>query len=225
MKKLFHLIIILIFVGCSAEGKIEVHNKTNGWLNIDIDGDSYELDEYEYASKTYELSDNIFSSEDKEVNVSGEGLVKWYFSDNYTVEADETEEVNIYADAGAIRVWNNSYYTIVSVYLSPSSDDYWGCDDLSGYLYPGYIHSWRVSPGYWDIKVVDEYGDYSTSLNNYIGTGQIYWFTYYGLKRGLLKNDTNNKFKNKSYIKFEISTQDRIEKYRQLEYLEIDNSQ
>ena len=208
--KISYLLIVIIIAGCTAEGDIKVYNKTSEWLDVSIDGDYYYLNAYEYAKKSYDLDDNIFSHEERDVTVSGEGLVKWGFSENYTVKPDETKKVNIYADCSAIKIYNNSYNTIVSIYLSPSSDTEWGNDDLSGYIYPGEVHSWRISTGYWDIKVVDEYYNYATSFDNYIGTGVVYMFTYYF---SLAKKNTDSSLKNKENFQFDKPTNDRVEKY------------
>lgn len=131
--------------------------------------------------------------------------------------------MNIYADAGAIKVWNNSYYTIASVYLSPSSDCYWGSDELSGYIYSGHTHSWRVSPGYWDIKVVDNYGDSATSYDNYIGVGCVYWFTFYGYNSASSKSSCFNDLKNKNNFNFDFIIKDLVEKCNRLEYVDVYN--
>lgn len=61
-------------------------------MDVNVDEEYYNLDGYDYISKTYDLSNNIFSSEEKNVTVSGEGLVKWKFSENYTVKPDKTEK-------------------------------------------------------------------------------------------------------------------------------------
>jgi len=208
--KTYLLLTVVLIFGCSAEGDIEVHNRTGAQLNIEIDGDRYELEAYEHAKKSYTFSNALFSpDEEKDVNVSGEGLVKWEFDQEYTVKANETEKVNIYADAGAIQITNNSSFTIIAVYLAPSSDPNWGENDLHGYIYPGETCSWRVCPGYWDIKVVDTRGYYATSYDYYIGMGDVCSLTY----GSLCKNQENSPSKNKENFLYSEPIVDRIEKY------------
>ncbi|MBD3341196.1 MAG: hypothetical protein GF353_18970 [Candidatus Lokiarchaeota archaeon] len=220
--KLSFLVMIIFIFGCSAEGEIKVTNKTGEWLQVKIDGDTYDLDDYEYAEKTIDLSDYGLYSDEKEVTVEGEGLVKWEFSKDYTIKADKTKKVNIYADCGAIKVWNSSYRTIVSVYLSPSSNYNWGYDDLDGYIYSGYIHSWRCASGYWDVKVIDDYGYYSTSYDNYISVGEVYWFTYYGSNNPEMMNQPENPTKQKANPQSDKFGDDRTEKLQFPEHREPD---
>jgi len=215
--KIYCLLATMLIVGCSAEGEIEVNNYTDEWLDVSVDGDFYTLEAYESVSKSFDLDDYLFSTEEKEVKVWVEGLLKWDFSETYTIKPDKTKNVYIYADAGAIKVWNNSYYSITSVYLSPSSDSYWGSDDLSGYLYYGYINSWRVTSGYWDIKVVDEYGYYDTWYDIYVAIGEVEWFTYYGY----CSHKNGSYQKNKENYQFEKPLSDRLKKFEQQEFKEV----
>ncbi len=206
---LYYLIAILIILSCASEGEIEVQNKTSEWLDVKIDGGLYELQGYDQAKKSYDLTDYLVSAEETDATVSGEGLLKWEFSQNYNIKAGETETVKISADAGAIGILNNSTYRIVAVYLSPSSSGNWGGDDLTGIIYSGGSFRWTVSPGYWDIKVVNQYGQSSISYDNYVQIGNVKWFTYSMLNLTL----KNIPIKEKQNFIYSIPADDRVLKY------------
>jgi hypothetical protein len=67
---------------------------------------------------------------------------------------------SVFADPRDFVLENDSYQTIVSVYVSPASSDWWGPDVLgSGVLYGGYhmpirFNAFSGDTCYYDIKVV-----------------------------------------------------------------------
>ncbi|HHJ52794.1 MAG TPA: hypothetical protein ENJ89_06325, partial [Caldithrix abyssi] len=161
MLKHFPVLIILLFAfvlsSCTDDGELKVNNQTSGVLQLTVAGQTAELDAQQSFSKKWELSKTIFSAEEKEVAISGEGLFKREFETTVKVKAGEKKTVNIDPDAGVIRVENLSSSTNINeIYLSPSSEQYWGSNALSGFLPPNYYIMWRVSPGDWDVKIVDE---------------------------------------------------------------------
>lgn len=161
MLKHIPVLIILLFAfvlsSCTDDGELKVNNQTSGVLQITVAGQTAELDAQQSFSKKWELSKTIFSAEEKEVAISGEGLFKREFETTVKVKAGEKKTVNIDPDAGVIRVENLSSSTNINeIYLSPSSEQYWGSNALSGFLPPNYYIMWRVSPGDWDVKIVDE---------------------------------------------------------------------
>ena len=161
MLKHIPVLIILLFAfvlsSCTDDGELKVNNQTSGVLQLTVAGQTAELDAQQSFSKKWELSKTIFSAEEKEVAISGEGLFKKEFDTTVKVKAGEKKTVNIDPDAGVIRVENLSSSTNINeIYLSPSSEQYWGSNALSGFLPPNYYIMWRVSPGDWDVKIVDE---------------------------------------------------------------------
>ncbi len=58
------------------------------------------------------------------------------------------------------RIINESHYQINHLYVSPASNSTWGADRLgSGVLPSNYRSDLAVSPGWYDVKLVDEDGD------------------------------------------------------------------
>jgi hypothetical protein len=60
-----------------------------------------------------------------------------------------------------VRITNSSRYAIRSIYMSPTSNRYWGPDLLgSQVLVPGYVLTTHpLQAGYYDLKLVDQDGD------------------------------------------------------------------
>jgi hypothetical protein len=58
------------------------------------------------------------------------------------------------------RVINHSSYRIDHMYVSPTSNTYWGNDQLGDdVLPPNYLADVSIVPGWYDVKVVDRDGD------------------------------------------------------------------
>ena len=58
------------------------------------------------------------------------------------------------------RVINRSSYRIDHLYVSPTSNTYWGYDRLGDdVLAPNYRSDLSVVPGWYDVKLVDQDGD------------------------------------------------------------------
>lgn len=188
MKKGLILVLFavaLLISGCSDTGTLKIINwdAYDGWFTIN-DGSLTWLDAGYFWEKDYELSTSIFGEEEKKVSVEYGGEYVFTQSVNKTVKPGSETKVEFETDAGEIIIWNdsNSFY-INEVYISPSSDPTWGFNDLIGTVGPNQWVSWYVQPGTWDIKVVDNYGDEFTSLNNLISIEQTMTFYYDGFKK------------------------------------------
>jgi len=188
-----------------SEGILQLYNDTaddvwyilndgNEYTMISMDSDiwSWELLENEQTLVTIDYSGfHVFSDTELETVIGG------YATDFY-----------IEADGGAIEIFNNSLnFYITEVYLSPSSSADWGDDDLNGIIDPGESKFWTVVPGYWDIWIVDNWGDNFYNYDNYIPLDQTVSFEYTGFRKedGTLKN-----IKQTEYMKYS-PIEDRVE--------------
>lgn len=160
------------------KGQTTIHNiyETVGYLQIDNQSSAqiwYEIDnnQQEFLNG-YELdtwSWNLLEYQQEYIDFDYSGYHVFTNHNSVNIEGGYITEMDIYPDGGGIKIWNNfSYTTIYAIFLSPSSDGYWGNDDLSGYLYSGESAFWTVEPGWWDIKVVDEYGYEYEIFDRYI---------------------------------------------------------
>jgi len=182
MRPLIALLLLvfgLSLIGCTDDGTLKIINQTAGGMDITVSGETMALESQETISKTWELSKTIFSAEEKEVVVTGEGLFKFEFSSTMKVKAGETSTLAITADGGVIRVENYSAsININEIYLSPSSEDYWGSNALSSPLPPNYYIMWRVQPGSWDVKLVDNQGAEYYVYDNIINADEMTVFKF-----------------------------------------------
>ena len=179
MKRYIIFIILCFFLtGCKEEAFITVHNKTGGFLNVSIFGNDHTLSPTESKTKSWKLTNTIFEEEDKTINVSGIGLFKFEFSDNYEIRPDDNINIDIEADAGVVIIRNNtSDNYIKKVYLSLSSDDNWGTNYLSENILPGGKWDEKVSEASWDILIIDDQDHGYPFYNKYIEIGEMVTFT------------------------------------------------
>jgi len=189
MRKALGLLVVLVLflAGCSDDGTLKITNDSieEVWYMIN-NNDIEWLSSGATDKHTWNLSTGIFGEEDKEVTIDyGGDYWFWYdYQTEKTIKPGKTVTVNIIGDAGEIEIQNISpAYYIVEVYLSPSDDPEWGDDDLLGIIGPGESVVWKVTVGYWDILVVDDYDWEYDSYDNYIAPETRIIFEYDGSKR------------------------------------------
>lgn len=165
---------LFLLMSCTEKGELKIINSTNSDLMIKIESTESTINSGESYSKGWELSNSIFSTEDKMVSLESAGIFKFYFKDEYTVKPGKITRVNVQADAGAVRILNySSSLSITDIYLSPSNDEYWGSDLLESTLSPGYWVAFRVESGNWDIKVIDHNGAEYFAYDQYVSIDQF----------------------------------------------------
>jgi hypothetical protein len=201
----------LLITGCSKEGILKLLNYSQEeiWYRIDYGYMEY-LPSYTQISYSWDLASSIFGEDDKSVTVDyGGGYWWWYdYTTTRKIKPGKTVSIEIKGDAGEIAIWNNSWsFYIEEVYLSPSSDPSWGLDDLIGDIWPGETVTWKVTTGYWDIKVVDDWGDVFTSYGNYVDQEETIEFEYTGFKKSSAP-DSEKKANAANYTEL---TEDRCE--------------
>ncbi|MCF7794563.1 MAG: hypothetical protein K9N09_11285 [Candidatus Cloacimonetes bacterium] len=190
MKKLLVLLVViasLFITGCTDEGILRLLNYSMEEIWYTINGGGTEwLDSGYQVEYGWDLDDSLFGSEDKKVTVQYGGDYWWWYDYEVTktVKPGKTVDIDIIGDAGEIEIENNSNtFWIEEVYLAPSSDPYWGDDDLIGDIGPGESVIWKVTTGNWDIKVVDDWGDEFVAWDQYVGPEETLVFDYDGFKR------------------------------------------
>ena len=187
MRKTLGLLVVLVLflAGCSDDGTLKISDETAReiWFSIN-DGAEITLDVGESYSKSWDLSTSIFGSEEKDVDVAYEGYHVFYDDVEKTVEAGSTTKLRIFADGGAIEIWNSSTaFYIEEVYITTSDDIFWGDNLITVPIGPGESVTWTVTSGDWDIQIVDDWGDVFESLWNYIALDQTTQFEYTGFKK------------------------------------------
>ena len=80
-----------------------------------------------------------------------------------------TDEFDIEPTGGAVKIVNSSQQTdITEVYIAMSDDEFWGEEALDGILDTDEFGIWTVSPGTWDVLLVDNWGNEHIFTNNYV---------------------------------------------------------
>ncbi|NQV19465.1 MAG: hypothetical protein HQ534_13105 [Armatimonadetes bacterium] len=187
MRKTLGLLVVLVLflAGCSDDGTLKISDETSSviWFSIN-DGAEITLDVGESYSKSWELSTSIFGNEEKDVDVAYTGMHVFYAEEEKTVEAGSTTKLRIFADGGAIGIWNSSAaFYIEEVYITTSDNPDWGINRIAAPIVPGETVFWTVTPGYWDVQIVDDYGDVFELLWNYIALDETTLFEYTGFDK------------------------------------------
>ncbi|MFC1887964.1 hypothetical protein ACFLYK_04070, partial [Candidatus Cloacimonadota bacterium] len=124
-----------------------------------------------------------------------------------TIYPYNTQDFEIQANAGAIKLENNSLSDIVEVYIALEEDAYWGENQLISILEPEESAFWTVDPGWWDISVIDEWGASYDFLHNYISLDDTDIFTF----RSSKKNSGDQISVNKQSGRGKLTAVSRIE--------------
>ncbi len=171
-----HTSIYDLYADC---GRLRINNNSDNTLYITFNGkSSISLDSNSYDTFRVSLPDG----ESGHTSFDYEGL--YVFSDNATIpiNSDELSTFTASADGGAIKINNNSSYSIQNIYFSPVSSSSWGADVLNGNLYNGNSAIWTVGHGDWDIKVVDDYGDAYFIYDEHVNINQTLDINFFDKK-------------------------------------------
>ncbi len=202
------IVVAALFIsGCSDTGILRISNWSSYNAKYILGGDEYEISPGYSQEYEWDLSTSIFGIEKKKVNVEISGTYVFNEVIRKTIKPGSTVKIDIYTNAGGIRVENWSYSkSIKEVYISPHSDDEWGDNDLSGVIGPGQSVSWYVTPGSWDIKIVDDW-DIELDFFADVELEETIVFTYYGSK----STGDSNELKIANAQKTTQSIEDRVQ--------------
>jgi len=145
-------VFLTLLTSCFPDGVLRIRNQSS--LNLEV--------QVNYMEPVYLSSEQSWSK-----SMTGESNAKVQYTCNHVftktryieIQSGKTTTLDIVADAGAIRIYNNSGSVISEVYLSPSTSLFWGSNQLEGFIYAYSSALWTVYPKSWDIKVVDIQGN------------------------------------------------------------------
>jgi len=144
--------ILLIRNQTSSEAWFRINDGNTEYLSVG------QLESIAFGDLTFPVQVNLFYT----------GYHVFSNTTELTVYPFNTQEFEIVPDAGAIKLENNSLSDIVDVYIAPVDDQYWGGNVLDLILEPAESAFWTVEPGWWDVRIVDEWGASFDFLNNYV---------------------------------------------------------
>ncbi|MEA3499968.1 MAG: hypothetical protein U9R41_02975 [Candidatus Marinimicrobia bacterium] len=161
MKNLTKLILILsvalLMISCSEDGKLTVINKSSEEIDVTIDGASID-DDLSYNEESETQTWSIAYGDEKNVPITATGYWLLDYSTEVTISPGDDVLHEINSNCGKIQIINSHpTLSIWYVYLSVSTDDDWGDDQLgSDIIEPNETYAWYASSEYtWDIKIVD----------------------------------------------------------------------
>lgn len=141
------IIMGLLLMACEQDGELRIRNRSNAPIIASIDeGEQREIDAWSGWSRFY--------TEDATVKVDYEGLYVYPASVTRTVFLGLPTTINVYPDAGAMQIRNDSTFVITELYISPRDAQEWGANLISDSLSVGDNRSWTLDEGNWDVKVV-----------------------------------------------------------------------
>jgi len=188
-----------------SDGTLRIVNDTSSdvWYSIDNGTEQTVL-----AGNSDSWSWDLLVNEMMFTTVDYSGNHVFSNTETKTIVGGQLITMDVIPDGGAIEILNDSdTFIITQVYLSPSNSSDWGDDDLTGNINPGNSQIWTVVPAYWDIWVVDDWGDNFYSYQNYINLDETSTFSYTGFRKG----DRNSEnIKQNEYKKFP-ATEDKVE--------------
>ncbi len=194
------------FIIKEENGIFEIHNTSSRdvWYN-----NTFFLWNTLFSGETDTwIWDNILENEQVNVDFEYSGYHVFSKTVSETITGGFVIGFEISPDGGGIEIWDNYDLPHISyVYLSPSNDMYWGEYDLTGAMYFGDHYFWTVEPGWWDIMVIDNYGEEYYSYDNYIGLDETSVFQISDMEK---TSKSSNGIKTKKFKNYP-KTIDRVE--------------
>ncbi len=156
--------------------ELVLRNETNGDLVVTyIDG--YEAPFSINSESLIGFDYNIIVDTNIYLEYTGDHVFSNY--DTITLTPDYETDYSINADAGAFKIQNNNPINDISeVYISPSSESFWGPNLLAYDITPGGWALWTVEEGLWDIKIVDQWGSYFEIFGQFVNLDTTTDITY-----------------------------------------------
>ncbi|MDZ4182338.1 MAG: hypothetical protein U1B83_05615 [Candidatus Cloacimonadaceae bacterium] len=142
------ILMALSIMACEEDGELRIRNRTSARVNFTVDeANPQQLESWTNWSRYY--------SDDRVVQVQYQGDYVFTNTLERSVYKGLVTTIDINANGGAIRLINNGNNAINAVFLSPSSETEWGDDDLMGILEVNGEAQWTLTPGQWDVRVID----------------------------------------------------------------------
>lgn len=146
---------LVLFTGCSREGTVRVTNMTeyNTFVSI-MQGEDQLIPPGGEIVETVKISKGIFPPSEREIEVSGRGIVKDFFSVRLVIEDGKEGQVLVEPDAAALIIINQLDCTMNQTFVKSCSVGQWGGNRLARPVRPESSVSLRLDPGCYDARLV-----------------------------------------------------------------------
>lgn len=176
------VIVIGGFIGCSADGYLEIQNDTgaNVYIYYGTEWDDVDetLEDGDYTTWSYDVSTSIFETDDYLAYFGVFGAYQLGTRYEVIVEPNKTTTVVLEADAGGIVVENNAGPTIYSVYIAKQNETSWGDDLLSDGMATNDSLYFIREPGTYKVKIIDSSSNTEEVSNITVSIGGYKTVTY-----------------------------------------------
>ncbi len=190
MKNYLNLIVILllllILAACSEEeSSLTILNSTLTEAEVAVDYYTHFINPGESVTENWKISNSLFEDNEKNVYVKIKEKMFLFSEEGYvTLKAGKSYQKTIVNNAAGLRIINNSTTgTIKEVYISPASDLNWGSNRISSNIAKGEKREWNLSPGLWDVKIVNSMNYEIISYDYNYEIGKLRTIDYTGVGR------------------------------------------
>jgi hypothetical protein len=148
------LIAALLFTGCSKEGSVRVTNATEHPVFVSImQGPEMTILAGEEIVENVKISKGLFPPSEREIEVSGRGIVKNFFSVRLVIENDGEGQVTVEPDAAALVLINLLECSMRNAQVKACDVGQWGGNRLANPVRPEGSTSLRLEPGCYDVRL------------------------------------------------------------------------
>jgi len=172
-------VLVALGAGCSQEGTLVVHNRTNTQFTGSVDDRGFALSGYERIEFTIQIGDQflIFGDNEKDVVLEGESCTCFPMREPVTVSDGETTELPLLPDAVCVVFQNGAECDVDEVFARLSGATDWGQNVIDGVLATAEAERHRFSPGSYEFLLVDECGD-STEVEHNMAAGETQYVVH-----------------------------------------------
>ncbi|MBU1700880.1 MAG: hypothetical protein KJ970_18255 [Candidatus Eisenbacteria bacterium] len=148
------LVILLVSSGCSKEGTVNVVNMTDYTISVQImQEDAQKILAGATLTETVKISKGFVPPSEREIEVSGMGIVKNEFSERMIVKDGGEVSFIIEPDAAGLIVINDLECSTRETYIKKCDVGQWGDNQLDYNLRPEGTRSFRLEPGCYDVRI------------------------------------------------------------------------
>lgn len=149
------LALILSGSGCSKEGSVRVMNTTAHSVTVNImQSPDVRIAAGQEIVETVKISKGIFPPNEREIEVSGRGVVANPFTVRLVLKDGEEGVVAVEASAAALVVINELECSTAQAQVKGCGVGQWGANRLSRNIRPESSTSLRLDPGCYDVALV-----------------------------------------------------------------------
>lgn len=148
------LFAVVFFTGCSKEGSVRVTNATEHSVFVSImQGPQQAILPGEEIVENVKISKGLFPPSEREIEVSGRGIVKNFFSVRLVIENDGEGHVVLEPDAAALVLINLLECSMRNAQVKSCDVGQWGGNRLANPVRSEGTVSLRLEPGCYDVRL------------------------------------------------------------------------